>query len=46
MLFIIYWLFKTVVYNGDYSNEELVNMFQDGVNDKIAFRQKLKPTNL
>ena len=39
-------IFKTVVYNGDYSNEKLVNMFQDSVNDKIAFWQKIEADEL
>jgi hypothetical protein len=39
-------IFKTTVYNGDYTNERPVNMFLDGVNNEIAFYQKLEADNL
>ena len=39
-------IFRSTVYNGDYTNEKLVNMFQDGVNAEIAFVQKIEAGNL
>ena len=39
-------IFRSTVYNGDYTNEKPVNMFQDGVNAEIAFVQKIEAGNL
>ena len=39
-------IFRSTVYNGDYTNEKLVNMFQDGVNAEISFVQKIEADNL
>jgi hypothetical protein len=38
--------YECTVYNGDYSNEMIVDMVQQPVNDEIAFQQKIEAIDL